>query len=174
MARRESPQYQGGAQRDAQGGECMSVDTYNPNALVTYKKIAGTYAEPEAPEYITDKVVDLEWTLHQGREARTEAQKLRATIASIQEHMTRNDWYNPNTEASEILAALQEILGYEPKAEIRITAVIEVEVTVELNMDEVEDFDAETWIGDWVSVDTSSGDSSCDSWAVSSADWEDA
>jgi hypothetical protein len=88
--------------------------------------------------------------------------------------MTRNDWYNPNTEASEILAALQEILGYEPKAEIRITAVIEVEVTVELNMDEVEDFDAETWISDWVSVDTSSGDSSCDSWAVSSADWEDA
>ena len=152
----------------------MSVDTYNPNALVTYKKIAGTYAEPEAPEYITDKVVDLEWTLHQGREARTEAQKLRATIGTIQEHMTRSEWYSEGVDAADILTKLEEILGYEPKAEIRITAQIEVEITVELPMNEVEDFDAETWISDWVSVDTSSGDSSCDSWAVSSADWEDA
>ena len=42
---------------------------YNSNLLVTYKKIAGTYAQPEAPEYITQKVVDLEWALEQGRRA---------------------------------------------------------------------------------------------------------
>ncbi len=36
-------------------------ETYNPNLLVTYKKIAGTFAAPEAPEFITDKVVDIEW-----------------------------------------------------------------------------------------------------------------
>jgi len=151
----------------------MSVDTYNPNALVTYKKIAGTYAEPEAPEYITDKVVDLEWRLHQAREDRTALNKLINTISDIQSQMTRSEWYHESTDAAEILAKLEEILGYEPKAQIRITAQVEVEISVELPMNEVDDFDAETWVSDWLSIDTSSGDSSCDSWAVSSADWED-
>lgn len=148
-------------------------DTYNPNALVTYKKVAGTYAAPEAPEFATEKVVDLEWTLHRLREDRVLLQKHRDIISEIQSHMTRDDWFNPNTEASEILDELCKILDYEPKSSIRITAQIEVEISIELPIGEVEDFDADAWVSDWLSIDTATGDASVDSWACSTADWED-
>jgi hypothetical protein len=40
---------------------------YNPNLLVTYKAIAGTYAAPEEPTYLTSKVTEIEWDLHSAR-----------------------------------------------------------------------------------------------------------
>ena len=41
--------------------------SYNPNLLVTYKAIPETYAAPESPTFMTDKVTQIEWELHQGR-----------------------------------------------------------------------------------------------------------
>ena len=54
---------------------------YNPHMLVTYKAIAGTYAEPESPTYLTDKVTDIEWALHNMRADKDAYYKLRSKIS---------------------------------------------------------------------------------------------
>jgi hypothetical protein len=58
---------------------------YNPNLLVTYKAIAGTYAAPEEPTYLTSKVTDIEWDLHNGRTNKKALSSLQSTINTLEE-----------------------------------------------------------------------------------------
>lgn len=147
-------------------------ETYNPNLLVTYKKIAGTYAAPEAPEYITDKVVDIEWALDGARRSEARANSLNSKIEEIQSFMTEDNWYNPNTEASEILSELERILDFNPVKQIEFTGTIRFSGTIEVPLNESEDFDLFYHLQDNLTLDSYDGNTSIDSYEVENVDQE--
>ena len=170
--------------------------TYNPNALVTVKKIVDGEAT-----YPTIKVVDLEGqlfvdpvidvieshtdgthTTHMMKRtdimemfrlrgfttARLERQEKQ--IGQVLDNMTAEGWYNPNTEKEEILRDLCEIFDHEPKQEIRITGTMTFELRYDCPLDEVEDFDAHYFAQDTLTLDAYNGDVIVESFNVEDAD----
>jgi hypothetical protein len=85
--------------------------------------------------------------------------------------MTADEWYSSNTSKEEVLSDLCDILGFEPKQSIRISATVEVEVDYDCPLNEVEDFDAEDFLTDVMTIDTYHGDAIIYSYRVDSADW---
>ena len=83
---------------------------YNPHMLVTYKAIAGTYAEPESPTYLTDKVTDIEWALHNMRADKDAYYKLRSKISGLEEQVV--EWANPNYDKDEVIERLEGEIDY--------------------------------------------------------------
>ena len=115
-------------------------ETYNPNLLVTYKKI-----ENGETSYPTDKVVDIEYSLDQGRR----------WYKSLTEK--QNEWYRKesqlrtlleetfaDSEDQETLTAIAEIFDIPLTKEVEYTAWVRVDLTVEVelggDMDAIEDF----------------------------------
>ena len=174
---------------------------YNPNALVTVKKIVDGEAT-----YETVKVVDLEaqlfvnptidvieslpngehithqmkrtdimelFRVKQYRESRLEAQEKQ--MGQILNNLTAEGWYNPNTDKEEVLRDICEILGYTPQQEMSWSITLTVSGTTMVNLDEVEDFDIRYHLADNLSVDSNDFDTKVDSWdvdCVDSQDWE--
>lgn len=87
--------------------------------------------------------------------------------------MTASEWYSDNYSKGEVLKELAEILGITPTQTVSITAQITVSLSHELPLEDIDDFDAEQLVNDWLSVDISSGDTSVDEWSLDSADWEE-
>lgn len=87
-------------------------------------------------------------------------------------NMTGDGWYHDGTDKAEVLNDLAEILGINPTQTVSITATLTVCISHEVPLNELDDFDAEGHLSDWLSVDISTGDSSVDDWSVESADWE--
>ena len=141
---------------------------YNPHMLVTYKAIAGTYAEPEAATYLTDKVTDIEWALHNIRVDRDAYHKLRSKVSGLEEQVI--EWANPNYDKDEVIAGICEYFGINPTKEVTVTGTISYEVTVNIPLNEVEDFDADYLLGDELSLDSNSSHISVDNWTLDSAD----
>jgi hypothetical protein len=123
--------------------ETTITDTYNPNLLVTYKKIDG-----DEVSYPTEKVTDIEWSLDQSRrnyKNLTEKQnawyskesKLRSLLAEVYE----------NSDDQESLASIAEIFDIPLTKEVEYTAWVRVDVTVEVelgsDLDSVEDYIAQ-------------------------------
>jgi len=115
-------------------------EAYNPNLLVTYKKI-----ENGETSYPTDKVVDIEYSLDQGRR----------WYKSLTEK--QNEWYRKesqlrtlleetfaDSEDQETLTAIAEIFDVPLTKEVEYTAWVRVDLTVEVelggDMDSIEDF----------------------------------
>jgi len=82
--------------------------SYNPNLLVTYKAIPETYAAPESPTFMTDKVTQIEWELHQGRTNANIAAERRGDIEWLEEQIP--EWYDPNYSKEDVLKALAHTL----------------------------------------------------------------
>ena len=141
---------------------------YNPHMLVTYKAIAGTYAEPEAATYLTDKVTDIEWALHNIRVDRDAYYKLRSKVSGLEEQVI--EWANPNYDKDEVIAGICEYFGINPTKQVTVTGTISYEVTIDIPLDEVEDFDAHYLLGDELSVDSNSSNVSVETWNLESAD----
>jgi len=141
---------------------------YNPHMLVTYKAIAGTYAEPEAATYLTDKVTDIEWALHNIRVDRDAYYKLRSKVSGLEEQVI--EWSNPNYDKDEVIAGICEYFGINPTKQVTVTGTISYEVTIDIPLDEVEDFDAHYLLGDELSVDSNSSNVSVETWNLESAD----
>lgn len=172
-------------------------NTYNPNALVTVKKIVDGQAT-----YETFKVVDLEGALYVNptmdvlehmpngelinhtmkrtdvselfRKRQFDISKittLQSQINNIIDNLTANYWYNPNTDKETILSDICEILGHEPKQELTITATVQVEVKYDCPLEEIEDFDARDFLQDVLTIDAYHGDVIVDSFDVDHADW---
>jgi hypothetical protein len=141
---------------------------YNPHMLVTYKAIAGTYAEPEAATYLTDKVTDIEWALHNIRVDRDAYHKLRSKVSGLEEQVI--EWANPNYDKDEVIAGICEYFGINPTKEVTVTGTISYEVTVNIPLNEVEDFDADYLLGDELSLDSNSSHISVDNWTLDSTD----
>jgi hypothetical protein len=87
--------------------------------------------------------------------------------------MASDSWYSSNTEKSEVLSDLCEILGITPTQTVSITATISISVSHEVPLDELEDFDADQLLCDQLSIDVYGGDTSVDDWHVDMADWEE-
>ena len=139
--------------------------TYNPNLLVTYKDITNGEAT-----YPTVKVVDLEYKLDRIKSLEKQLDISNSQIRQILNNMNTDGWYNPNYEKSEVLNDLCEILGHEPKQEIRITGTMTFELRYDCPLDEVEDFDARYFAQDTLTLDAYNGDVIVESFDVEDAD----
>ena len=141
---------------------------YNSNLLVTYKKIAGTYAQPEAPEYITQKVVDLEWALEQGRRADDLYLGLKLKVNELEELLV--ELYNPNYTKEEALQQIAELFGFELSKTVTVTGTINFEVTVQVPLDEIDNFDAQYKLGDELSLTSYGSEVEVNDWSIEDTD----
>ena len=152
--------------------ESMTMDqltvSYNPNLLVTYKAIPETYAAPESPTFMTDKVTDIEWALHQARRDRKTVDENFNKLLGFEELLV--ELYNPNYDKSEVLQQITEYFGWELKKTVSVSGTISFEVEMEVPIDEIEDFDAHYVLGDELSLDSSNGDIDITTWTIDSAD----
>ena len=112
---------------------------YNPNLLVTYKAIAGTYAAPEEPTYLTSKVTDLEWDLHGARAKEDLLRSLQGTVRQLEDSVV--EWYDPNYSKEEVLVALCELFGINPVKEIEVEGTISFSGTISVPLSDLADFD---------------------------------
>ena len=145
---------------------------YNSNLLVTYKKIAGTYAQPEEPEYITQKVVDLEWALEQGRRADDLYLGLKLKVNELEELLV--ELYNPNYTKEEALQQIAELFGFELSKTVTVTGTINFEVTVQVPLDEIDNFDAHYKLGDELSLTSYGSEVEVNDWSIedTNVDWD--
>jgi hypothetical protein len=102
-------------------------DTYNPNLLVTYKVIRG-YSDAE---YATDKVVNLEWELHNGRERQKQNGLLNSQIDSVKEIIAEA---YADSQDQDTLRAIAEALQIEITKTIEFTATVEVTGTIDIDL----------------------------------------
>lgn len=147
--------------------ETTTPINYDANVLVTYKDIIDGVAT-----YPTIKVNDLEYRLDRIKRLESQLSMANSQLGKIIDNLTAQGWYNPNTEKSDVLEELCEILGHEPKQDITIKATITVDVTYACPLEEVEDFDARYFLQDTLSVDAYNGDVIVDSFDVEDADVE--
>jgi hypothetical protein len=152
--------------------ETMTEDqlavSYNPNLLVTYKVVPETYAAPESPTFMTDKVTDIEWSLHQARNDRKTVDTNFKQMLALEELLI--ELHNPNYDKSEVLQQITELFGWELKKTVTVTGTISFEVEVSVPLDELEDFDAHYILGDELSLDSNNSDIDVNTWTVDSAD----
>ncbi len=123
-------------------------ETYNSNLLVTYKQIHG-YSDPE---YVTDKVVNLEWELHNGRQSQKRVGVLESKIHTVRDILLESF---ADSEDQDTLTSIAEALDIELTRDVEFTATIEVSGTITLNL--LEDYDLESEIQDTLYVDAQNG-----------------
>ena len=151
--------------------ENVTLDAYNPHALITVRKIA----EGDSV-YQLYKATELESTLNDADirikqlSSRLEAQEKQ--IGLVLNNLTSDGWYSGSVEKSEVLSDLCDIFGYEAKQTIRMTATVTVEVNYDCPLDEIEDFDAKYFLQDVLTVDAYNGDTMVESFDVTDADVE--
>ena len=138
---------------------------YNANTLVTYKSINNGEVT-----YPVIKVNDLEYKLDSLVRLEKQLTISNGQLSRILDNLTVEGWYNPNTDKEDILRDLCEILGHEAKQDITITATVQVEVTYACPLDEVEDFDAQYFLQDNLTIDSYNGDTVVESFDVQDAD----
>jgi len=112
---------------------------YNSNLLVTYKAIPDTYAAPEEPTYLTSKVTEIEWELHNGRTNKKALNNMRTTINTLEEQIV--EWFDPNYSKEEVLVAICEHFGINPVKEIEVEGTISFSGTISVPMSDLADFD---------------------------------
>jgi len=139
--------------------------SYDANTLVTYKSINNGEVT-----YPTLKVNELEIHLDSYRRLQDQLSISNGQISQILDNLSADGWYNPNYDKSEVLADLCEILGHEAKQSVTITATVNVEVTYDIPLEEVEDFDARYFLQDNLTIDSYNGDVIIESFDVQDAD----
>lgn len=141
----------------------IDLDEYNPNALVTYKSIVNGEAT-----YPKIKVVDLEWELEQKNRYSNRIDELIKKINAIEENLTEDGWYNPNYEKSEVLSDLCEILGFTPTKTVQFSGSMTFEGSIEVPLDEAEDFDLQYILQDELYLTSNHGNLEIDTYEVDS------
>ena len=148
-----------------------TTENYNPNQLVTYKKIANynTVAQQE-PEYVMTEVADLEWELHNLRLSSARRYELEGQIEEVKEMMA--DWYHSNYDKEEVLEALANILDIEPTKTLRVTGNLSYIIDIEVPIKDVKDFDARYMLDDELILTSNTDVIQVESWSVDDADVE--
>ena len=139
--------------------------TYDANVLVTYKSIKNGEVT-----YPVLKVNQLEMEMEEKQRLTNKVNQLQSQVNKIIDNMTAQYWYNPNTDIETVLSDLCDILDYEPKQTVRLTATVNVEVDYEIPMADVEDFDAKYFLQDNLTIDSWHGDVTIESFDVEDAD----
>ena len=117
--------------------EQLSVP-YNPNLLVTYKYIDRS-APSDVETFMTDKVTQIEWDLHQGRQDAITAAERRSDVSWLEDQIT--EWYDPNYSKEEVLQALINHFGINPVKQVEVQGTISFSGTISVPVSELEDFD---------------------------------
>ncbi len=117
--------------------EQLSVP-YNPNLLVTYKYIDRS-APSDVDTFMTDKVTQIEWDLHQGRQDAITAAERRSDVSWLEDQIT--EWYDPNYSKEEVLQALINHFGINPVKQVEVQGTISFSGTISVPVSELEDFD---------------------------------
>ena len=121
----------------------MVSELYNPNTLVTYKKIDG-----DTVSYPTEKVTDIEWALDQSRRNyKNLTEKQNSWYSKESQLRTLLEEVYENSDDQESLASIAEIFDIPLTKEVEYTAWVRVDLTVEVELggdtDSVEDFIAQ-------------------------------
>jgi hypothetical protein len=143
---------------------------YNSNLLVTYKKIAGTFSAPEAPEYVTEKVTDIEWALDRARRDSASLEKNFQQLRELEELL--KELHDPNYTKEEALEQIAQLFGMELTKSISFSGMISFSGTVEVPFSEAEDFDLFYHLQDNLTLDTNDGSIEIDTYEVDRADEE--
>jgi hypothetical protein len=125
------------------------AETYNPNLLVTYKKI-----EDGEVSYPTDKVVDIEYALDQSRRnynslvtKQNEWYKKESQLRTLLEEV-----YADSSE-QDTLSQIAEIFDVPLTKEVEVTAWVRVSATIEVDMADG-DYDLEDLMRNNLTVDS--------------------
>ena len=124
------------------------AEKYNPDLLVTYKVIRG-YSDAE---YTTDKVRNIEYELHNGRQNSKLALSFQNKIDSVKNIITEA---YADSDDQDTLRSIAEALDIELTREIEWSATIEVSGT--FTIDILEDVDVESEIYDNLYVESQHG-----------------
>ena len=121
----------------------MVSELYNPNTLVTYKKIDG-----DTVSYPTEKVTDIEWALDQSRRNyKNLTEKQNSWYSKESQLRTLLEEVYENSDDQESLASIAEIFDIPLTKEVEYTAWVRVDLTVEVELggdtDSVKDFIAQ-------------------------------
>jgi len=130
--------------------ETIVPESYNSNLLVTYKVIRG-YSDAE---YATDKVVNIEWELHNGRTNSKIVQVLNSKINVVKDIITEA---YADSDDQETLRSIAEALDIALTRDIEWSATIEVSGTMQLDLLADSDTDVEQEIYDNLYVDSQNG-----------------
>ena len=117
--------------------EQLSVP-YNPNLLVTYKYIDRS-APSDVDTFMTNKVTQIEWDLHQGRQDAITAAERRSDVSWLEDQIT--EWYDPNYSKEEVLQALINHFGINPVKQVEFQGTISFCGSISVPVSELEDFD---------------------------------
>ncbi len=118
--------------------EQLSVP-YNPNLLVTYKAMPDMVAALESPTFMTDKVTQIEWDLHVGRNNAVIAADRSRDIAWLEDQIP--EWYDPNYEKEDVLKALAQRFAINPMKQMSVYGTVTFSGTISIPLDEIENFD---------------------------------
>ena len=129
------------------------AETYNPNLLVTYKKIDG-----ESITYPTQKVTEIEYALDQSRRNYNSlVQQQNAWYLKESKLRTLiNDVFH-DSEDKETLEQIADIFDVPLTKEIEVTAWVNVNMTIEVDMREGE-YDIEDMVRNNLTVDAYGGE----------------
>lgn len=86
----------------------------------------------------------------------------------IEENLTEDGWFNPNYDKSEVLNELCEILGVTPSKTINFAGTMSFEGSIEVPLDELEDFDLKYLLQDEVYLTSNHGDLEINSYEIES------
>lgn len=147
------------------GNKMETAVEYNPNLLVTYKKI-----DNNEVSYPTEKVTDIEWALDRAREQSKSYYNMLNKINDLDDMIT--EWSNPNYTKEEVLAEFCEYFGISPTKTVAVKAQVEVLVNIEVPIFEMEDFDASDYLRDNLTIDAYSTDLRVEEWDIEHIEWD--
>ena len=123
---------------------------YQPDMLVTYKKISG-YSDTE---FLTDKVRNIEWELHNSRTNSKIASALTNKISLVKDIIV--EAYS-DSDDQETLRSIAEALEIELTRDVEWSATIEVSGVIQLDLLADSDTDVEQEIYDNLYVESQNG-----------------
>jgi len=123
---------------------------YQPDMLVTYKKISG-YSDTE---FLTDKVRNIEWELHNARTNSKIASALTNRISLVKDIIV--EAYS-DSDDQETLRSIAEALEIELTRDVEWSATIEVSGVIQLDLLADSDTDIESEIYDNLYVESQHG-----------------
>ena len=88
---------------------------------------------------MTDKVTQIEWDLHQGRQDSVTAAERRLDISWLEEQVA--EWYDPNYSKEEVLQALIDHFQISPTKQVSVYGTVTFSGTINIPLSEIEDFD---------------------------------
>ena len=152
--------------------ETVTLDMYNPHALVTLKKIINT--ESGDAQFELYKTTELEGVLNDYRSRENYlSQHLESSnkqLGQIIENLSAEGWYSDSVDKEDVLRDLCSILDHNPQQEMSWSATITISGTTLVNLDEVNDFDIRYHLNDELSIDSNDFNTKVDSWDIDDVD----